>query len=32
MIAMLQRIEELESRMRELECERADCEPLAPAR
>lgn len=32
MIAMLQRIEELEGRVRELECERADCEPLAPVR
>jgi serine O-acetyltransferase len=32
MIAMLQRIEELESRVRELECERADCGPLAQAR
>ena len=32
MIAMMQRIEELESRVRELECERADCGPLAPAR
>ena len=32
MIAMMQRIEELDSRVRELECERADCEPLAPVR
>ena len=32
MIAMLQRIEELESRVREMECERADCGPLAPSR
>lgn len=32
MIAMLQRIEELEGRVRELECERADCEPLTPVR
>ena len=32
MIAMIQRIEELETRVRELECERADCGPLAQAR
>ena len=32
MIAMMQRIEELENRVRELECERADCAPLAPTR
>jgi serine O-acetyltransferase len=32
MIAMLQRIEELESRVRELECEHSDCGPLSPAR
>jgi len=32
MISMLQRIEELEGRVRELECERADCEPLTPSR
>jgi serine O-acetyltransferase len=32
MIAMMQRIEELESRVRELECERVDCGPFAPAR
>jgi serine O-acetyltransferase len=32
MIAMMQRIEELESRVGELEAERADRGPLAPAR
>ncbi|MBA3450987.1 MAG: serine O-acetyltransferase [Chloroflexia bacterium] len=32
MISMMQRIEELESRVRELECERTDCVPLSPSR
>ena len=31
MISLLQRIEELESRMRELERERADCQPVSPS-
>jgi serine O-acetyltransferase len=32
MFLLLQRIEELEGRVRELECERADCEPAVPSR
>ncbi|MDQ3226975.1 MAG: serine O-acetyltransferase [Chloroflexota bacterium] len=32
MLSMMQRIEELEGRVRELECERADCEPVVTSR
>jgi serine O-acetyltransferase len=32
MLSLMQRIEELEERVRELERERADCEPLSPTR
>ncbi len=32
MLSMMQRIEELEGRVRELECERTDCEPVVTSR